>query len=235
MSSNKTFRMPAELVNTGSRGTVRNTPTSSCRVVSMPLRVPDVDQSSSMGRVFNKVMEAIYEGCFIRLGGVVMIYSDIMECWYPLGSTTGLRLLSSIVGADNATVNYDVAVKPYVPLIAEHAAVVNVNHTSVCLHSCRWLVYMEGEDLVLKRCHDLVNDGSRSCMAKATLRQSPIGPRYVCTRLSSDHVCHVSARFSCLFESSVEYKTLLWVVGNSIVEPSATGRIVLLYGKGNNG
>jgi hypothetical protein len=61
-----------------------------------------------------------------------------------------------------------------------------------------------------------------------------VGPRSVCTRLPSSHHCHASERSGCLFESSVEYETLLWVVGNSIVEPHATGRIVLLYGKGNN-
>jgi hypothetical protein len=158
-------------------GKVKETPTS--RILSMSLTMPNMDMSTPMGRMFAKVKNALSMGEFIKLGGVVMIYSATLECWYPLGSSTGMRMLSGIVGADNATVNYDVAVKPYVPIIAQHAPVVNVNHQSVCLGLCGWLVEVEADELRLRCCHKLVEDGNDGCLAKVTLRQCPVVPRSV--------------------------------------------------------
>jgi hypothetical protein len=193
-------------------GKVKETPTS--RILSMSLTMPNMDMSTPMDRMFAKVNNVFSMGEFIKLGGVVMIisliYSATLECWNPLGSSTGTRMLSGIVGADNATVNYDVAVKPYVPLIAQHAQVANADHQSVCLGLCGWLVEVEEDELRLRCCHKLVEDGNDGCLAKVTRRQCPVGPRSVCTRLRNIHHCHVSERFSCLFKIKVEYETLLF-------------------------
>jgi hypothetical protein len=232
MDISKTVMLPPGRADIGGIGTIKSTTTSRVLSVQPGLTMPD--ENSSTSAAFSRVVRQIKQGGFIKLNGVVMIYCTIMECWYPLGSGTGMRLLSSIIGADNATVNYHTAVQPFVPLIGQNATVVNVNHTSACLSVCRWLVGTTDE-LLLTPSHHLVTTGSGGCLAKMTPRQNPVGPNSVCTRLAKDHDCHVSARFSGLFESSTEYETLLRVVGNSIVEPPSTGRIVLLYGVGNNG
>jgi hypothetical protein len=76
-------------------GKVKETSTS--RILSMSLRMSSMDMSTPMGRMFAKVNSALSAGEFTKLGGVIMIYYAALECWYPLGSSTGMRMLSSIV------------------------------------------------------------------------------------------------------------------------------------------
>jgi hypothetical protein len=209
-----------------------------------PLRVvrckPDVPCAGLMGAgqsILRKVKDAMEMGLFVTYRGCPMIFSAPDSHWVPLGSTTGMRLLSLIVGAESATVNYHIAIMPFVPSIVSNAVPAEVPSRSVCMGSRRYNVKLVNGMLELTESTDVVNGTIDALPSGYTgLCVMPAGSDDIVHNvLPHDWRCKVSFRHFALFHSYLEYDTVRWSIGNALLEPLNTARVVILYGVGNNG
>lgn len=183
------------------------------------------------------VIELTKCNMIVNLSGSLIIYSQASENWVQLGSTEGMRILSMATGGEMASVNYDVAVSPFIGAVANKAQTLEVSVLSVCTGVGRLSVRLDGNTLIYEPVPPIVGGIMRGCIPAESLSVMPMRGDTVPTRFTPDgqFADTISARFRPLFSSDLDYMTYLWLIGDSFLDPRDNARFLILQGEGNNG
>ena len=132
----------------------------------------------------------------------------------------------------NVTVTYLAAIMPYVKYMERVAVKVRSLPLSVCLGHFRLDLAMANGMIVSNRI--AVRDDSNQHDLKGFCVLSYSTLAYY-KQWGMTDVCSVSRTLSPLFSDHKEYETLLWIIGNALLDPQPAAHFVILYGRGGNG
>jgi len=171
--------------------------------------------------------------------GNIYIFLPVQNKWSILCSDEATIFLNAVMEMENATVQYDKAFRPYVSYL-ERNAVENLAGkipTSICLGTTRLRVSRNGHGLSLSPCEAvLVENPSYNKHSKiASLCYMPLSTRRYPKGWSRTDDFPMYKFISPLFPNPIELRTIEWVIGNALIDPSSFGKAVILYGEGGTG
>jgi hypothetical protein len=180
----------------------------------------------------------IDKGLLCVSGGNVYIFLPVMNKWSVLCSNEAIIFLNSLMGMENATVQYTTAFRPYVSFLEMNAMenLAGTIQTSVCLGTSRLRVSLKNDGLVLHPVDPILP--SRLLKREiASLCYMPVmTPRIPGENgWSRTDDLPMYNFISPLFKNPVELQTIEWAIGNALVDPCTSSKAIILYGKGGTG
>jgi hypothetical protein len=170
--------------------------------------------------------------------GRVYMYVPSISCWIPIQDAAAIKYIGTSAGMLSVPVNYGTSAKPYITQII-NAAYVNcapVIPTSVCIGIRRHSIVdkgasigFQGVDLAPKIIDPHVNDVVKS------LCIMPVSTRLIPTEFNKGFKCPPYKYFEKFMAIPGELDTLMWVVGNALVDPCTISKCAVLVGPGGTG
>jgi len=175
-----------------------------------------------------------------RVGSDSYVFLDTSNSWCNLASYELMIRICGVMEINNATVNYDKSLKPYVRYIARRCAakLASPIPTSVCIGTRRVEVFMEENgDLLFETSRPLVTLPPRldKTGRVATLSIKPVTHTCVPKSFSFPGVGKIIRYISPLYENSIDLATVMWHIGNCVVDPISRPTTLLLLGPGGSG
>lgn len=182
----------------------------------------------------------INPGLVCNFNGQNMIYLAEENHWDNLASYSAMVSINLAMDMDNVTVNYDKSFAPYVRFLEKRCRVRTARYPplSVCIATQRLTVNMteDGEGIQLDTCppllEPLTKDMHPSILAVAyqpiTIDKYPKLYRYPGLSTVIDYI-------SGLYPNVIDMYTMMWIIGNSLVDPIVRPRTVMLAGPGGSG
>lgn len=169
--------------------------------------------------------------------GNTYIFLSASNSWSVFVSAEAQVQLCSIVGSENASVNYLAACVPYIGFLEKHALRTSSIPTSICIGTWRMSIFLKEEEnkLVLQKAkniasvrEDLDSRVNSFCTMPCSFDElpaswSPGGPQRLLRYLL------------VLFPDPKDLDTIRWIVGNATVDPGTASKFLLLYGPGGTG
>jgi hypothetical protein len=174
----------------------------------------------------------------VKYKGTVYMFLETKQCWEAIFSPTCSSLLCEMLGMRNVTVNQAIATKPYSDYAASMCETVSVPPNSFCISTRRLAVSVVGETLRFKQVKNVVPRATVLGETDSRYRGFCFNP--LSLRLYPDRKYKVPQTsmvekymLNSLDEDSLE--SIMWVIGNGLLDPVAEPRIVYLYGVGGEG
>ena len=169
--------------------------------------------------------------------GTTYMYLSASNSWSVLISAEAQVQLCSIVGSENASVNYLAACIPYIPYLEKHALRTSSIPTSVCIGTWRMSIFLneEKQQIVLQKAVNIasVREGIDNRVKSFCVMPCAFD------ELPKSWIPGGSERLfrylSVLFPDTKELYTIMWIIANSIIDPGTTSKFLLLYGPGGTG
>lgn len=201
---------------------------------------PYITDETLMPKRYNTLRTKIIEKKLIcASNGNIYIFLPMQNIWSILCSDESTIFLNSIMEMDSATVNYDRAFRPFVSYL-EKRAVDNLAGnipTSICIGTTRLRAARKGNGLSLTESEPILthlpSHGSSQQISALCIMSLSI-PRWPREWSRTDDM--PMYRFiSPLFPDPRELKTIEWVIGNALLDPTTYSKAVILYGEGGTG
>lgn len=177
----------------------------------------------------------VNKGLAVKTRGTLYIFMGASNCWGTLAVEEAQRQINDIVGNENVSVNYLPAVKPYAPYLTKSAFRIGSIPTSICIGTYRFSLTRRGDELVLTPCVDIVSatDAIEDRVTGFCVLPCDfyIHPNVWSVNDNGSLIRYLSA----LFVDRTELRTIMWVVGLSLVDPGSYSKFLLLYGPGGTG
>ncbi|KAJ3409522.1 hypothetical protein HDV05_004413 [Chytridiales sp. JEL 0842] len=174
-----------------------------------------------------------------------------MSDWQLVFSDGGARYLSTLLDMDNVSVNYAIATRTYAEFAARIAPEIFVPRQSVCFNTWRMTVELDkdGRGLKFEPYTGIIapllvksksNNRNGSEERASTFCFAPLTCKYIPrnVRLDNGVTARAFAQMRSWFTNVMEdsdFDSLLWVIGNGLIDPVDKPRIVYFYGQGGEG
>lgn len=177
------------------------------------------------------------DGLICTSGGNVYVFLTTVNYWSVLCSHQSMVFINSIMGIDNATVQYGNATTPYVPYIEKECAanIAAEIPQSICIGSERLRVSLTSSGLSLEICEDIVSTSPSKAGIVRALCYMPLHINFWPKTWVRTPKFNMYKFLSPLFSLEVEFKTLEWCLGNAMIDPHSFSKTVILYGPGGHG
>lgn len=181
-----------------------------------------------------------YPGLLCRIYGGEYMFVDTANYWCNLASTEAVGRLNTMVGILNATVNIDKSAKQFHKYIVKRCNV-NVGKpipTSVCFGTRRLEIVLDEmtNEILFSNCRVLLNVISKNANpAVSTACIMPIDTDTIPTRYAFPGRGEILISLMKLFPDLRSLYTILWHIGNSLVDPVSRPRCLMLSGPGGSG
>lgn len=177
----------------------------------------------------------IKEKRMVNFRGTLLMYWKDMGQWFHLNSPSAARMVSLLIGAQNATVNFADAVAPYVPYLESACELVGMNlEPSVCINNIRFKVEIEGKYLSLSP-YPALYDGPDPL--SSTVASKCVSLPMIMSRVDTT----VKSKARQYIESLLGDKhtdLLMYAIGCAHVDPVTASYLVMLFdpvgGKGKS-
>lgn len=177
----------------------------------------------------------INNGLLAHSRGNSYMYLGASNSWAVLASPEAQKQLCDITGSDNVSVSYLGATIPYLPYLQKHSRRTSALPTSVCIGTRRFNITINEDTIILTDCANVASvnanfDGriGSFCVMPCTFNEIP-------RTWTASSPGRLYKYLSPLFTDVVEFYTLMWVVGNALVDPISFSKFVFLYGPGGTG
>ena len=169
--------------------------------------------------------------------GNTYVYLSASNSWSVFVSPEAQVQLCSIVGSDNASVNYLAACMPYIGFLEKHALRTSSIPTSICIGTWRMSIFLKEEEnkLIFQKTKNVasVNETLDSrvnsfCIMPCSFDELPLS---WCPGGSQRLLRYLTV----LFPNTKDLDTIRWVIGNAVVDPGTASKFLLLYGPGGTG
>lgn len=193
------------------------------------------------GEKYRALDEMLYQkGLLCNIEGNQLVFVDSSNSWCNLASPAAMSRVNALMEITNATVNFDKSLSPFIDHILKRcdSNVSSIIPTSVCIGSTRLEVDSESEPgtIVFQSSRTLVPHKRKGVpMEVYSLCHMPIATHIQPTRYTFPGLCTMLGFVAQLFPDSRDLVTLMWHVGNSLVDPSENPKSVLLCGPGGSG
>lgn len=179
-------------------------------------------------------------GLLCRIYGGEYVFVDTSNCWSNLGSSEAMSRINSLVGITNATVNYEKAIRAFIKYIVKrcNARVGKTIPTSVCIGTLRLELELDRDAGILKfqPSRPLLDRMSSTVNAiVASVCIMPIDTVAIPEVYRFPGVGDIVHHLSKLFPDTRDLMTILWHVGNCLVDPVSRPKSVMLCGPGGSG
>ena len=159
------------------------------------------------------------------INGTLYAHMDDKNRTLPLACDEAMRELSVRIGAHSAVVNYRAAVKPYLGALLREAEAQEVA-AEPCASMPQQYVALQGKVLELSVSGGHVVTRAVACPTPMPLRISGLQPISMAGLEDSLASRPEHVAMSRPFGHPEDYRVLLWLVGNSIVEPNTNTKVL---------
>ena len=198
---------------------------------------------------FDKLNYSLYTPGFLcTSNGSQYVFVDIANSWCNLASPTTTVRVCSMMDVKNATVNYDIAFRPYIDYLLKRcdAKVAKTMPTSVCIATRRLeIIPTEAKrTLRFEICRSLVeiapnfNEKPIPSIIKQSIEGlcvMPVATSVFLEEYTFPGVSSILNFLHPLFHDSRDMFTLLWHIGNCLVDPVLRPKSLMLVGQGGSG
>lgn len=177
----------------------------------------------------------VNNGLVVMHQGTIYLFVGSTNCWGNLGKSEVQKQIVDLAGSENVSVNYLGGALPHVPYLQSSAREIGSIPVSVCMGTQRLMVSVQGSGLELRQCEDIVcvKDGIDRRVSGFCVMPCLYNVKALSWCPSATPRLH---RFlGALFIDKTELRTIMWIVGMSLVDPGSTSRFVLLYGPTQTG
>lgn len=191
-------------------------------------------------RAFKLLREALVERQLIcRMRGDVYIFSAASNQWEPLYSREAMVHIVDIIDAKSVSVNYEIAVQPFVSYLTKNAADADPYPNSICIGTWRLRPEISNDEsgggVTLYEVTGLLAMGSEYSARITGVCSRPLMFRRKPNMWRPDGLDIVRDHVSTLLPDPANLTYIQWVLGECLVEPVRRNSFVILYGPGGNG
>jgi energy-coupling factor transporter ATP-binding protein EcfA2 len=175
------------------------------------------------------------------LNGTSLMYIDVTNSWRNLADNQTMIRVNAIVGASAAVVNFHIAFSPYREFIERNCRLrpARTPPTSINISTLRLEISVgDNKDVLLfKPCNGLVDvDGTLNCFdTLSTVCYLPLSYNTIPETYYYPGNGVIMAFLFKLFNDYRDLITIMWTIGNAIVEPIGQTKSILLIGPGGSG
>lgn len=183
-----------------------------------------------------------FKNLMCNVDGERYVFVDMLNCWCNLAARVTMMRMCGLMGIKNATVNYPDATNGYNEFLIKRCDSIEVQDVpvSVCIGTDRYEVslhenrkgmdFVESRQLIPRRegivsVPDVVY---RACVMPIRSTIYPVS--YV-----FPGKCELLGYMAQLFSDTRDLVTVLWHVGNCVVDPVVNPKSLMLYGPGGSG
>lgn len=183
----------------------------------------------------------VLPGLVCLLNGRDLIHMLEHNFWDNLASSAAVVCISLAMGVKDATVNYTDAFVPYASFISKLCNVQPARFPPLraCFRTMRLAITLDKEfkSLVFGLCESLLGHSDQSTLHPTilSLPYQPLATDIVSRRFTFPGKCTVMNFMSPYFPDLRDMMTVMWVVGNSLLDPTFRPRTVMLAGPGDSG
>jgi len=171
--------------------------------------------------------------------GNTYIYLSASNSWAVLVSAEAQIQLCGITGSDNVSVSYLGACIPYFGYLEKHARRTSSIPMSVCLGTWRLSIHpieQNGvEKIILNKMQNIASIGDKIDSRVSSFCVMPCSYDEIPPSWTSGGPERLLRYLLVLFPDSERLLTVMWIVGNAIVDPGSFSKFLLLYGPGGTG
>ena len=179
-------------------------------------------------------------GLLCSSSGAQYMYLDVRNCWVNFASSSAISRVCDIVGMKNVSVSYNDAFKPFADSITKRcdSNVSDQVPTSVCIGTTRLeigtdedgavLVFTPGRVLTHRTVSSIPRDVYSLCVMPVDLPIYPVRYQFPGKASLLEYVAQV-------FPDTRDLVTVMWIVGNSVLDPQENPKSLLLSGPGGSG
>lgn len=180
--------------------------------------------------------ELIDKGLVSYYEGNTYIYLIQSNVWAPFINSEAQRQLCDITGSESATVNYLSASEPYFSFLQKRAFRIASVPQSICIGTWRLVITtLENGGLKLDKSQDIANADINLDIRIRSFCAMPCALQYIPTAWVPDGEQRLYKYLRVLFRDPVELQTIMWIIGNALVDPGYSSKFLLLYGPGGTG
>ncbi|KAF8509922.1 hypothetical protein JB92DRAFT_3119487 [Gautieria morchelliformis] len=179
----------------------------------------------------------VAKGGLCCVKGITIVYVPTVRRWFHIASVAGMKYIATVIGAENATMNFQTAAAPFMNYLIQSstAYLCDLLPASVCVSSGRYQLettdrgvarFVEQTGLAPK-----ASWGTRStglCLMPVSCR---IRPKEVKSNVASPVMSFIGKMLDC----KEDLLTFMWVLGTALLDPVVRSKGVLLYGPGGTG
>lgn len=179
-------------------------------------------------------------GSCIRYDGTCYMFIPSLGTWWHCRSSPACRYLAEMLGMDNVSVNFGIAVDPYLSIVESHSMTTKEITRSVCIGTFRMFVQLDGNTVLYAPLSYIASEAPDGVIASyGEVRKSG----FCFKSISSSRIPYsLSCNFRSLGEDVISnvlnddyLRILMWSVGNSILDPVSGSKVIILIGAGGNG
>jgi hypothetical protein len=180
-------------------------------------------------------------GLLCRAYGGEYAFIDTSNSWCNLASSEAIVRINAIAGITNATVNFEKAISAYLKYIIKrcNANVAKPIPTSVCIGTRRLEIEVDKEDSNIIKfydCRPLLDTVSINANDRVKgLCIMPIDTTVVPTIFSFPGKGEILIHILRTFPDPRDLVTFMWHVGNSLIDPIAQPKSLMICGPGGSG
>lgn len=181
----------------------------------------------------------VNDGLLCRIYGGEYMYVDTANCWCNLASIEAIGRLNIIVGITNATVNIDKSIRQFQKYMVKRCNV-NVGKpipTSVCIGTERLEIEVDENNstIAFNECRPLVDVARRIDKVVKTACIMPIDTDIIPNIYRFPGESTILVALMKLFPDLRSLTTVLWHVGNCLVDPVSRPKCLMICGPGGSG
>lgn len=197
-------------------------------------------QLGNRGR-FNIIDKQFYKpGLMCRINGGEYMFIDTANYWCNLASPELITRVNAVMDITNATVNFEKAIQSYIKYLIKrcNAKVGKSIPTSVCIGVERLEVQFDIDTGVIEFLPSRVLVEGISTDVNAVVSTAcimPIDLTYIPVQYEFPGEGTVLQYLIKLFPSEQDFLMVLWVIGNSILDPVTRPKSMMLLGPGGSG
>lgn len=182
------------------------------------------------------------KGLACNLNGTKLVYIVPLNCWDNLASSVAQVNITHVADITNATVQYDKSFEPYRVFVSKYCNSVNaiLPPPSVNIGTRRLEVSLDGSGnvLTLINCRRLVElpvERTKELDIVSSICYQPLAYTSYPEKYIASTPGGMTSHIAPLFHDLRDLISVMWLVGNSLVDPVARARTVLLAGEGATG
>jgi len=165
----------------------------------------------------------------------IMIYVVSVGYWCPLFASITLKCVAEVIGAENATVNFDKAAQGVLPFITAYSRKIQGIPRSVCFGIHRLAFNVSDTGITFTQSPPITPTAFEGYPHFSTLCYMPVKTRTVPAIWSSEAGHPFQEYLARFFDDPDEFMPYMWSIGNALVDPASPSKFVVIYGRGGNG
>ncbi len=193
------------------------------------------------GERYRALDELLHQkGLLCNVEGNQFVFVDSSNSWCNLASPAAMARINALMEITNATVNFGISLTPYIDHILKRcdSNISGIVPTSVCVGSSRLEVDLESEPgtIIFQPCRTLVPHKRQRVPTEVySLCYMPIATHILPTSYTFPGLCTLLGFVAQLFPDLRDLVTLMWHVGNCLIDPSDNPKSLFLCGPGGSG